>query len=373
MKKSSLFISLTILFCYTNIFSLYAQNLSAYTDYMGHFYVFDHGKSLKVEDLPPESFEVGGECIIYVASGRHLKMYADGKVSELEKIGVSKYYATDYLAAYNIYEKLKVVYQGKILALSSRCSDYMVADSLVIFYDKNAESMRVFYKGKVSDIESGIMGQPVKKMAIGDNIFAYVSDRTNDFKVWYENNVYTIERNVGKTEFKAGRDVVAFIDETEQNFKAYYKGDIYVLDDFEPVSYQAGNGFVAFVSQVGEFKVFSNGEVQLINSFAPQSYIAKDEILAYVEDGYFKIWYEGKAVEIEHFVPLSYKMDWNTLAYLDHSNRIWLYQNGEKRYLLNDFVNSFEIYRNLVQMNVKVNKNIIYYENKFYDKLSDFK
>lgn len=371
MKKSDLFISLAVLLFSTSW--LYAQNLSAYTDYMDHFYVFDHGKSLKVEDLSPQSFKIGGKCIMYVTSGGHLKMYTNGKVTELERTGVSEYYATDYLATYSIYEKLKVVYQGEILNLSLRCSDYLAVDSLVIFYDKNAESLRVFYKGTVSDIESGIIGDPVKTMIAGDNIFAYISERTNDFKIWYENNVYTVERNVEKTEFKAARDIVAYVDETEQNFKAYYKGETYILDDFVPESYQVGDGFVAFVSQVGEFKVFSSGNVQLINSFAPQSYIAEDSILAYVEDNYFKIWHDGKAIEIEPFVPSSYKMDWNTLAYLDHSNRIWLYQNGEKRYLLNDFVNSFEIYRNLVQMNVKVNKNIIYYEDKFYEGLSDFK
>lgn len=354
-------------------FNGFAQDLSAYVDHMDRFYAFDSGESIKIEDIDPQSFQVGGTCILYVSSSGHLKMYLNHKVTELEKSGVTKYFATDYLAAYSIYEKLKVIYKGQIVVLSNRCTDYYVADSLIMFYDKNAESLKVFYKGEVSDIESGMIGFPVVFWAGGDNIIAYISSRNKDFKIWYQGELNTIERNVGNTRFLAGKDIVAYADVIEQNFKSFYKGEIYVLDEFMPESYKVGDGFVAFVSHMGEFKIFIDGEVHLVSSFSPQGYMAEDNILAFVEDNYFKTWYNGNVIEVEPYVPSVYKLDWNTIAYLDQSNRIWLYKDGEKKYLINEFVNSFEIYRDLIQMNVKVNRNLIYYKGEFYEGLSYFK
>lgn len=369
-KPNSLILTLlTLLICSL----LQAQYLSAFTDHMDRFYVFDNGKTKKIEDLGPQSFKVGGEYVMYISSAGHLKVYSNGEVQDLERNGASNYHVTDHLAAYSVYEKLKVYYGGEIVELSNRCTKYQTSDSLIVFYDKNAESLKVFYDGEVLDIESGMIGEPVKKMKVGDNILAYISERNKDFKIWYKNEVIVVDRNVGNTVFKTGRDIVAYVDETEQNFKAFYKGEIYDLDNFVPLSFQAGDGFVAFVDQTGEFKLFFNETIQLISSLSPETYITEDNILAFSENNYFKIWYKGEIVEVEPFIPSSFKIDLNTVAYLDRSNRIWLFQHGEKKYLLNDFVNSFEIYRDLIQMNVKVNRNIIHYQNRFYEGLSDFK
>ncbi|MBN1118341.1 MAG: hypothetical protein JXA77_14115 [Bacteroidales bacterium] len=351
----------------------FGQNLAAYTDYMGRFYVFDSGESIKVDDLPPLSLKVGGTCVLFASSAGHLVMYSKGKVTELERSGVTEYFATDHLAAYNIYEKLKVVYNGEVITLSSRCSSYNVSDSLICFYDENSESFNVFYRGEIFEIESGLIGRPISFWAAGDNIVAYISSRNNDFKIWYQGITETINRNVSNTSFKAGRNIVAYTDEVEQNFKAYYKGKVFLLDDFLPQSFKVADDMVAFVSQTGDFKVFSDGEIQLINSFEPQSYIAKDNLLAFNEDGYFKIWYKGEVYEIEAYVPEIYKFDWNTVAYLDQSNRIWLFQDGEKKYLTNELIHSFDLYRGLILLHVKVNRNLIYFKNQFYDGLSQFK
>lgn len=351
----------------------FGQDLGAYTDYMNRFYVFDKGQSIQIEDLRPQSFDIGGECILYLNSAGHLKMYANGKVQDLEIGGATKYNATDHLATYNIYEKLKVVYKGEALELSTRCTKYYAADSLVAFYDKNEESLRVFYQGKVSDIESGMVGNPVKIWDGGDNIVAYITERTNDFKIWYKGEVRTINRNVPNTRFKAGRDIVAYIDELEQNFKVFFRGEIFIIDDYVPSIYKVADDFVAFVNQSGEFKVFANGEVQTVSTYAPEGFIAEDNVLAFAQDNYFKIWYQGEVIELEAFIPSVYKVDWNTVAYLDQSNRIWLYQHGTKNYLANEFVNEFNIYRDLIIMNVKVDRNIIYYKNEFYEGESAYK
>ncbi|MBN2486047.1 MAG: hypothetical protein JXB34_08735 [Bacteroidales bacterium] len=344
-----------------------AQKYAAYTDYMGRFYIFDNGRSQVVDDLPPQSHKIGGTCILYVNSPGHLCIYQNGKSEVLEKSGVTEYYTGDFLAAYSIYEKLKVIFNGKVIELSNRCPHYYASDSIVSFYDKNSESLKIFYNGKTSEIQSGILGNPVKIWSAGDNIFSYISDINNDFYIWYKGNNYLITRNVGNVRFRAGSDVVAFNDEIDQNFKVFYKGEVFVVDDFMAKSFKAGDGFVAFVTQSDEFKVFENGSTQLISTNPPDEYIAEDKILVFAENNRFKIWFNQNEQEIEAYIPPLFKTDWNTIAYLDNSNRIWIYQDGERKYFANEFVNSFDIYRDLIFMNVKINRNIIYFNGNFYE------
>lgn len=350
-----------------------AQHLSAYTDYMGRFYIFDGGESQKVEDLEVQSFKVGGECILYKNSPGHLMMYHDGQVHKLEAGGVEHYFATDHLAAFSIFEKLKVIYDGELIELSSRCPVYRVADSLIAYYDKNREALEVFYKGEVQEIETGMLGMPVQSLAIGDNLVAYVSSRTKDFKIWHQGESHVIEKFVEDIQFKAGKDIVAYLDPMTQAFEVFYNGEIYEIDNFAPISYKVGDEFVAYVTSMGDFKVFYKGEIIEIGAFEPDAYLAEDKLLVFAEDQYLKVFQDGEVHDVEGFIPSSYKIDWNTLAYLDNSNRIWIFRHGEKKYLSNDFITSFEIYRDLIQMSAKVNRNLIYYQDKFWEGESFYK
>lgn len=352
---------------------LSAQHLGAYIDFMDRFYIFDKGKSTQIDHLMPQDFKIGGKYILYTSNQGHLMMYDNGEVKTLERVRASDYYATDYLAAYAIYEKLKVVHNGEVIQLSTRCTNYDVADSLIAFYDKNKESLNIFYKGEIIEIESGMIGFPVLKWVSGDNIIAYISQRNKDFKIFYNGELHHIERNVEQTVFKAGRDIVAYVDELQENFKAFYKGEIYTLEDFKPESFVVADEFVAYVDHMGEFKVFTDGEINIVSPNTPDEYLADDNVLAFIENGFFYAWYKGEVIQVEGYVPSVYKVDWNTIAYLDNSNRIFMYSKGERKYLSNELVTKFNIYRDLIHMGVKVDRNIIYYNDTFYEGKTSFR
>jgi hypothetical protein len=364
---------LAFIFAASSFLNVRAQDLAAYTDYMGRFYIFDKGISIKFEDQEPQSIKIGGNCILYINSSGHLNKYFNGKVEMLEKGGVTEYYAGDFLASYSIFEKLIVISKGKSIILSNRCTNYYAADSLIAYYDKNTEALKVFYNDKSYEIESGMLGSPVKVWAGSDNIIAYISSRTGDFKIWYRGSIVDVASNVENTRFKAGRDIVAYNNETEQNFQVFFRGSFYTLEDFPAQSFKAGDDFVAYVNQSGEFKVFFKGESYLVSSFPPQSYMAEDNILAFTEDNRFKVWYKGEVIEVESFVPSTYKLDWNTIAYLDNSNRIWIFQNGVRKFFANELVNSFDVNRDIIMLNVKLNRNIIYYKGNFFEGQSFYK
>jgi hypothetical protein len=350
-----------------SVTSSIAQDLGAYSDYKGHFFIFDHGKSIKIEDIQVQSFAIGGECVLYINSQGHLKIYRNGVVSELQAVGATKYYATDHLAAYQIFDQLVVVVDNIPLTLCRNCPVYQVQDSLIVFYDNDSKSLKIYYNYAVSEIESGLLGMPVTRLRSGDNIVAYISSRTKDFKIWYAGENHTILNYADRISFRAGKDVVAYANILDNSFHAFYKGIDYKLDEFLPKSYKVGDGFVAFVDYSGEFKVFYNGETISVSNYAPDEYIVEDNLLVYTEYNYFKVFCKGKIFELEGYVPANYKYDWNTLAYLDNTNRIWVFNGDGKKYLTNDLIESFDIYRDMIIMQAKVDRNIIYYKGNFYN------
>jgi len=363
MKKILVFSAIALLQSAMNL----AQDLGAYSDYRGHFFIFDHGKSIKVEEIQVQSFEIGGECILYIDSQGHLKIYRNGFVTNIETAGATKYYATDHLAVYQIFDQLAVVIDNIPITLCRRCPVYEVQDSLIVFYDDESKSLKVYYKDTVSEIESGLIGMPISSLRSGDNIIAYISSRTRDFKIWYGGENHTILNNVDRLNFKAGKNIVAYTNNLDNSFHAWYKGTDYQLDEFMPKSFKIGDGFVAFVDYSGEFKVFYKGETTTISDYTPDSYFAKDNLLVFTEYNYFKVFCKGKTYELEGFVPQIFKCDWNTLAYLDNSNRIWVFTGNEKQYLTNDMIESFNIYRDMIIMQAKIDRNIIWYKGNFYN------
>ena len=362
------YILIPVLFYFT--IAGYSQKLGAYTDYRDRFFIFDDGVNIKAEDLKVQSFAIGGSCVLYINSQGNLKLYQDGVITKLEPGGITKYYATDHLAAYAIYEKLKVIEDGRAVTLSMRCPVYQVEDSLIVFYDVNLESLRIYYDGNIDDIESGLVGMPVTNLKSGDNIVAYVSSLNGDFKIFYRGENSVILSHVGSLSFKAGKDLVAYVNPLDGSFHIFYKGKDLQVEDFSPKSFRTGDGFVAYIDNTGVFKVFYQGSVNEVSSFSPEAYIAEDNILIFTEYNYFKVFYMGQVYELEGYIPKNFEMDWNTVAYLDNTNRIWLFTKGEKKYLINDLINSFHIYRDLIIMNVEVDRNIIYYNGQFYEGLS---
>jgi hypothetical protein len=167
--------------------------------------------------------------------------------------------------------------------------------------------------------------------------------------------------------FKAGQDIVAYINRLDNSFNVFYKGEIITLEIFPPVSYRMGDGFVAYVDDMGNFKVFYDGEIIELSSYPPDSYVCRDNLLFYSEYEYIRVFHKGEIYEVESFIPRNFEMDWNTIVYIDPTSRVWMFNGGEKKYLVNDVVEDFKVYRDLVVLNLGMNRNLVYYQGEMYE------
>ncbi len=354
------------LFCFAVLSDICSQHLAAYLDYLERFFVFDRGITTQLEQYKVNSFQVGGNCMVYVDYGDDLKVYHRGEVRTLEHTAPTEYYVTDYLVGYSFYDVLKIFEDGKHKTLSTNVDRYIVEDSLIVFYDQVQKELKVYQNGKVITIEDGLLQWPIIKFFSGDNILAYVTSFDNKFKIYYRGQVHVIDDFVRETVFKAGRDIVAYMNITTYTFVVFYKGDFYELEAFAPKSFQVGDEMMAYVDMNDQFKLFENGELITISTFEPEFYILKDSMLVFSEDGFLKTWCDDEIYTIERYIPDQYRISERTIAYIDVNNRIKAFRRCKPEHISYEMVNSLDMIRNLIIYNVGVNTTKIFYNGKVY-------
>ena len=360
--------SFTILFSFVFIcqYSV-SQHLAAYLDYMDRFFVFDTGIEERLEHYKINSCQVGGTCLLYVDYSNNFKVYYEGQVSQLEEMEPTSYFATDYLAAWSIFNVLKVFEEGEQKTLCSNVDHYIVEDSLVVYHDKVQKQLNVYHMGQTITLEDGLMQWPIRSYRSGDNIFAYITSFDDKFKIYYRGQLLEINDFVRETVYKAGRDVVAYMNQPTNAFVAFYQGDFYILDQFMPESFQVGDGMVAFIDNNGKFKIFEGGDLKQISSFTPEFYELTDSTLVFGEDGFLKTWCDGQVFEVERYIPELYRVSERTIAYIDINRRIKAFRKCEKMNISYEMVNSLNMIRNLIIFNVGVNTTKIWYEGELYE------
>jgi hypothetical protein len=346
--------------------SCFSQDLAAFSDNMDYFYVFDRGQITQLEYLKVQDFSVGGNCILYKDNRNRLKMYYKGEVSELTVNNISNFKALDYLAVYSYAGIIHIIENGRVKTVNTHSLNYIAEDSLVAFYDDTQSFLAAYYHGKIYRLEDGLVGEQPSSFRCGDNIIAYLSPRTGDLMVFYQGATFSLEPFVSEGTFKAGRDIVAYVNAADQKFKVFYRGETKVIEDFPPLSFQTGDGIVAYVDNTGRFKLFCNGEVTDISSSEPGFYKVENRIVVFEEQGYFKTWYKDQIYEIENYVPAKWEAGWNTIVYIDHNRNIRVFRDGESKVLTYDIVEDMELYRDLIVTNKGLNNHNVYYNGKKY-------
>jgi hypothetical protein len=243
---------------------------------------------------------------------------------------------------------------------------YDAEDSLVTFYDASKSLLAVYYKGRIHMLEDGLLGKPANTFKSGDNLVAYISSRTQDFKVFYRGVNRIIEPFISGGTFTTGRDIIAYVNNADMKFRVFYKGEVMQAEEFPPLSWQAGDGIVAYVDNVGSFRVFCDGEFTDIISYRPDFYQVRNNMVIFGDKGYFKVWYNYRTYTLETFIPEKWKAEWNTIVYLDLNRNVKTFSKGDSKVLTYDLAEDVDLYRDVVVVNKGMNNHNVYFAGKKY-------
>lgn len=322
-----------------------AQPLSAYVNFQNQFMTWDNGIERKIEYLIPVHYRIGRVAIPYLDNTRSFKIYSKGGVQLINQGFTTDFFPTDNLVAYRNNNALFVWENGTSTRLSSYMSNFLVGDSVVMFFDNVRSIYQAYYNGNIYEIESFLgarsnlwsdtnivdMGQSIAdgqlpSVKVSDNIGAFVT-YANRFKVFYHGEIQELEPYLINN-FDVGRNTVAYVD-INRAFKVFHDNVVVEVEAFPPTNYKAGDNLVAYVSNDGYFKIFYNGEVATIGYFNPQ-YRVGDNVVAFMDgSGYFKVFYKGKIYTLDTYFPENMRLQYNSLAYVNRSGILRMFSDGK--------------------------------------------
>ncbi len=345
-----------------------SQNVIAYTDNRGYFNIFDNGVTMVAAYQPPQSFQVGGNCVAFLDFTNVLKVYYNGEITTLYEGIPNKYQATHNFVVFNIGGIIKVFDKGKITTVSTWTSDYQVGDSLIAFIDQGTASFKVYYKGDFQTIEDFHQTQNILEYQASNNTVAYLS-YLSEFKIFWNGNGYTIFKlpnGASQIQYQTGSNIVSFVTTNFIGLNVFYKGNMYTVSNKQITDFQTGDDMVAF-TDVGGMHVFYAGKTYDLNSFAPDFYKVADSVLIYANPGFFNVFNKGKNTVLENFTPTDYAIDNNTLAYVDLQGGLKAFYNNET-YVLSTFdkLVGFKLIGNAVWFSTATVLNKVFLKGKTY-------
>lgn len=352
--------------CCSTIASANSQSIAAYIDYRNYFTVFDSGIKYPIEHNRVKSFKVGGKQVAYIDYLENFKVFYNGNVTTLERVPIGNYVVSDYLIVYTlaIGSELYVVDKGKQKLLTTRSSFYSLGDSLVTFYDQLSLSYKVYYNGKISELEF-VDDKPRKDEKVSDNITAFIS-RTDELRVFYRGEITPLILISPPITYQVGKNIVPYIDGYTSTFKTFYKGNTYEIMQNKPLSFKTGDDMVAYETQDWTFDVFYNQRVTKLSSYQPTFYEVTDSLVVFQEFNQFKVFYKGEVYTLEtNFIPTKFTADFSTLVYYDVQNRLTVFFRGKKSVVTYEPVREYTLYRNALHYRIN-NADYVYWMGKSF-------
>jgi hypothetical protein len=366
MRKSGTVCFLLFILCR---FHLQAQDagslpfVMAYRDYRDYLYSFENVAPVQLESQPVRSFKSKGSVVGYINSANNLIAWYKGEKIDLGDATNTTFDVTNEFLIYRRDQVLGVFDDGKTTQLSFFINDYKTADRLIAFRESTAEVLKVYYEGKVQELEVTVLGS-VGSYKVGKNSVAYLNS-SGYFKMFVGGEIFEID-NIAPLQYDAGKNIVAYIDGTREALNAFYDQKIITLEQIRPLSFQVGDDVMAYVSDEGGFKIFSQGKLFKIESYAPEFYKVADDAVVFFADNKFQVMKYGTRYELDQGMPLSYQISRGCIAWQDQAHRLHLFLNGKSQLVTTETFVSYELNGDLLRFQTEDGLSRIFYNGKIY-------
>lgn len=330
-----------------------AQNIYAYQAYNNNLIVFDNGTFSTLEQMPVLKKFIGFDYVAYISNNSLLKMYWRKQVNEINEAAFFKRTESkNGLFAYQMDRQLKVIYNGNDATLTTFCTDWNASDSLVLFHDDVRNMHYLFYNKDVFALDDVLPGKnglfASNLSSIGGNMFCYINS-FNKLRAQYQGVFYNLSDYNRFLPFEAGMNICVYFDENKNAWTTFCNGYTNTLDQFEPVSYQLGNGMVAYVDNLQNFKVFYNDTIIRLLPMQPNNYKVTDSLISYTDNvNNWYVFYKGRSQKLENYIPTTIKMSNATLCYIDNVGALRVYDRGKTHIVTTEQVKQLEVVNNVV-------------------------
>ncbi len=331
---------------------LFSQNFYAYRDTFGYLYTYNEGYIRKMGDQPVAKYGFGTNDAVFVNAIDEFKITFGTGSQILAELPPKRWTFSRNMLTFEQNRSLYVYWNKRLKRLSFFNGSYSTQDSLVTFYDRT-NAFKIFY----NDIIYNINRIPVRNYLARRNIVAY-NTNAYIFKVFLRGKVRTLEK-YEIMDYQVGLNTVAYLDQTGR-LKVYNSSKVYDLAEGTPNFYKVADDIVVFHTLNDDFKVFYKDSTYLLETFLPKQHWIDNGLVYYAdENNRLKVFDRGKLSFVSFFMPKNIKVFNHTLCFLDQYNHLYRYENGEVKNISNEVITRYVMNGDLIIYHAQVN-NIVF-------------
>ena len=356
---------------FQSLLLLQSQTIVPFVDFNNFLISYENGYFRQIEFQPISGLKSGDELTAYLDLRKNLVLY-DGKEKKNITILNAEYEVSDHLMAFKVAGALKVWDDNEIIGLTSFASEYAVKDSIVVYLDGRTRSLNLYTRGKTKML-CYLFDDLSMPRFIGDNIVVY-KDASETYSAYWRNENFEIglysqvfpdfpgtDTN-GEILFSIGCDVFCFNDPYTQSFVVFENGELIDVDLMPANRFMAARGFVVYEDINNNLWYFSGGEKIQLTNFSASNWTAKDDVVAWIENGYMFAFQNGEKKEVANYVPKNYLIKNNKIVYRNILGGVNAFSNGMNYNLTNLSDADYSIFGDKVLVQL-INKSVVVLDN----------
>jgi hypothetical protein len=346
-----------LLFSITSLCSI--SQVAPFIDFNGYFRTFYHSNFRQLEFQRIQSFTAGDNMVAYIDNRGDFRIYDGEKVQTLTN-QIVDYKLSDNQIAWKIGPTLFTLHEGEKKMLTTFANRYFVADSLIVFEDTRFNSINVFYNGEIIPLYT-IMGDLYMPDCIGDNIIAF-RENGDLYKIFWRGEIFELVVWSKPIKFHAGTDMIAFNDPVHRTFTVFENGRFVDVEDQFMESFKSGRGFAVYEDLNGNLIHYQNGKKIPLTNFSASMYDAYDDVVIWKENNFVYTLYNNEKQVVANYIPKDWKIKNGVFAFRNVMGGVSAYMNGKVHEITNQMNASYQIYGNVVLVEL-FNKSFIVLKN----------
>lgn len=333
----------------------------------GQLVVFDAGTFTQVEPRAPKAIYQGGDKLAYLSDGNDLKLYANHRLTVLERGETVEMAVSRHLIAWRSGPALRFpAADGSASTICRSVGRFAVGDSIIVFDDLMQQQIGVHWKGRTFPVADIMPGGEVPWKTGSNTLLLYDLDRRRVL-LFYRGTLSTLCNGTDMSRSEPGGDVVAFMDEYDDIFRIFDRGVEYEVEPFAPSDFQVGEGLVAWVNSTGAFRCYQGGQIWDLMDYAPDAFWVRDSLVVFRDVNRFKVFCKGAVETLDQQMPSQWAVSGAGIAWLDGQQRLNLFREGERSVVSREpGIRSFGIHPSVVVYQSNSGEYKVWWNGKLY-------
>lgn len=331
--------------------------------------VFLDGRFEDLEARKPQAIFQNGDRLAYITDGGDFKLYENGRVTVLQRGETVEVKGSRHLLAWKVGPSLRIPKDDGAETLCRGTGAFSVQDSLIVYHDQLEQTLKVFWRNRVMPVADVLVAGEGPQWVAGTNTLLFFDRDARRVWLFYRGDVKVLCSGADVARVAPGGDIVGFMDDRDDTFRVFDRGETIDLEPFAPISFRAGSGVMAYVTNGGAFKCYKDHQVWPLLDFAPTDYWVQDSVVLFLDQGMLKT-FTGNGVEvIERYVPEQWSVSGGLVAYLDLNRTLRTYRNGVRTVVSKEAgIKWFDLYPGAIAYRSNSGAAKVWWRDKLYER-----